>query len=140
MLYAGNDYQQNANRTIIAMAMIETAEAMGNLDAIMSTPGLDGVYVGPADLSISLTGKPDFDYQSEEKIAWLDEIVAAAKRNNVIAGIHTGSPEYAQKMIDKGYQFVVIGGDGGFLEKEARRVTTAIRQTAFVDRKASGPY
>jgi len=140
MLYAGNDYQQNANRTIITMAMIETAEAMTKLDEIMSTPGLDSIYVGPADLSISMTGKPDFDYQSEEKLAWLDEIVAAAKRNNIAAGIHTGSPEFAQKMIDKGYLLTTIGGDGGFLEKEARRVTTAIRQTAAVDRKAAGPY
>jgi 4-hydroxy-2-oxoheptanedioate aldolase len=56
MLYAGNDYQQNANRTIITMAMIETAEAMTKLDEIMSTPGLDSIYVGPADLSISMTG------------------------------------------------------------------------------------
>jgi 4-hydroxy-2-oxoheptanedioate aldolase len=140
MLYAGDDYQENANQTIITLAMVETAEAMQNLDAIMSTPGLDGVYVGPADLSISMLGRRLFDYSEPEHVAWLDAIVAAAKRNNVIAGIHTGSPEYAQKMIDKGFQFVAIGGDSGFMEREAKRVTTAIRQTAYVDKKAAGPY
>jgi 4-hydroxy-2-oxoheptanedioate aldolase len=45
-----------ANDNILAFAMIETAEGMANLDAIAATPGLDGIYVGPADLTLSLTG------------------------------------------------------------------------------------
>ena len=52
--YAGSDYAQHANDTVIALAMIETAQAIENLDAILDTPGLDGVYIGPADLSQSL--------------------------------------------------------------------------------------
>src|SRR5690606_461626 len=54
--YAGSDYVRHANDEIITMAMIETQEALDNLDAILTTPGLDAIYVGPADLGLSLVG------------------------------------------------------------------------------------
>ena len=55
-LYAGKDYAPNANATVLTFAMIETKQALDNLDAILSVPGLDAIYVGPADLSQSLGG------------------------------------------------------------------------------------
>src|SRR5499427_10679272 len=53
-LYGGADYHMKANDIVVALGMIETREAMENLDEIMSTPGLDAIYIGPSDLSISL--------------------------------------------------------------------------------------
>ena len=60
-LYGGPDYAEKANETIITFAMIETKQAVSNLDAILSTPELDAIYVGPSDLSISLGYAPGGD-------------------------------------------------------------------------------
>src|SRR5690606_16709402 len=60
-IYGGADYSEKANDTILIFAMIETKEALDNLEEIMTTPGLDGVYVGPSDLTISLGGKAGLD-------------------------------------------------------------------------------
>jgi len=61
LLYGGSDYLKQANDTIVVFAMIETAQALDNLDAILSVEGLDAVYIGPSDLSLSLGCRPVFD-------------------------------------------------------------------------------
>ncbi len=60
-IYAGSDYVDHANDDLIVMPMIETAEALKNLDEILSVPGVDAVYVGPADLSLALGCRPRLD-------------------------------------------------------------------------------
>ena len=67
LLYAGDDYGKNANNEILKFAMIETKEALDNLDSIMSTSGLDGVYIGPADLSLAIGEDPGFDKKKIQK-------------------------------------------------------------------------
>ena len=67
-LYGGADYPQHANETIVTLAMIETAKALDNLDAILSVEGLDAVYIGPSDLSLALGCKPAFD-EVDPKVA-----------------------------------------------------------------------
>jgi 4-hydroxy-2-oxoheptanedioate aldolase len=64
--YAGADYVKGANSTVLAFAMIETTKALGNLDEIMSTPGLDGIYIGPSDLGLSMGRRPS----STRPIRW----------------------------------------------------------------------
>ena len=61
-LYGGADYFERANEEILVLAMIETREALANLDAILTTPGLDGVYVGPNDLAIELGHYPKSEH------------------------------------------------------------------------------
>lgn len=56
LLYGGSDYPQHANNEILTLAMIETREGLADLDAILDTEGLDGVFIGPNDLSLTLTG------------------------------------------------------------------------------------
>ena len=56
-VYAGEGYGQQANETILAIAMIETEEALNNIEEIVSVPSLDAIYIGPGDLSLTLTGK-----------------------------------------------------------------------------------
>src|SRR5947208_252739 len=56
-IYAGADYGDHANDDLIVMPMIETAEAVKNIDAILSVPGVDAVYVGPSDLSLTLSAR-----------------------------------------------------------------------------------
>ena len=83
-----------ANGEILAFAMVETAEAMENLEAIAATPGLDGIYVGPADLTLGLAqGRlaPAFDREEPEMIDALQAIVAACKKHGIRAALHCGS-------------------------------------------------
>ena len=61
LLYGGADYGKHANDEILKFAMIETKEALSNLDEIMSTKALDGIYIGPADLSLAIGEDPSFD-------------------------------------------------------------------------------
>jgi len=127
LLYGGADYPAHANDSVLTIAMVETAEALDNLDAIMSVDGLDAVYIGPADLSNALGCTPKFDQDEAPVVEAIDAIAAAAKRNGIVAGIHNGTPKYARKMIGKGFQFVTIGSDSRFIAAGAKAVVEAMR-------------
>ena len=108
----GSDYHKHANNNIVSLAMVETKEAVENLDAILSVPNLTGIYIGPADLSLAIGEKPGFD-RAETTKAYSEilRILEHAKKNNIFAGIHNGTTEYATKMIKKGFDFVTIASD-----------------------------
>lgn len=128
---AGANYAAEANGEILAFAMIETADAMENLQAIAATPGLDGLYVGPADLTLSLSqGRlaPGFDREEPEMIAALQHIVAACRVNNLRAALHCGTPDYAARAIGWGFQMVTIGGDSRFLASAAGAAVAGFRK------------
>jgi len=118
------------NNEILKMAMIETKEALENLDEIMSTPGLDGIYIGPADLSLAIGEKPGFD-KGEDTKAYSEilRILEHAKKNNIFAGIHNGSTDYAKKMIEKGFQFVTVGADSRFISAGAKNTVENLKGT-----------
>lgn len=122
MLYGGADYAQHANETIAVFAMIETAQALDNLDAILSVEGLDAIYIGPSDLSLALGCKPSFD-EVEPKVAQaIDHILERAKAHGVVAGIHNGVPESAKARIAKGFRFVTVGSDARFIAAGSQQV------------------
>ena len=126
-LYGGADYPEHANDTIVVFAMIETAQALDNVDAILSVEGLDAVYVGPSDLSLALGCKPSFD-DVEPKVAQaIDHIVTRAKAHGVVAGIHNGSAEGALARIAKGYQFVTISSDARLIAAGAQQILGKMR-------------
>ena len=137
-LYAGSDYAPNANETVITMAMIETAQALENLDDILSVPGLDSIYIGPADLSQSLGGKPGADFTEPYMVEAIDTILASTKKHGIKAGIHTGSTTYALQMVEKGFQFVTILSDARLLATSASQVIAAMKGGRAT--QASGPY
>jgi 4-hydroxy-2-oxoheptanedioate aldolase len=94
--------------------MVETAEAMENLDAIAATPGLDGIYVGPADLTLSLAeGRlaPGFDREEPEMVEALQKIVAACGKAGIRAALHCGTPDYAAKAIGWGFHMTTVSND-----------------------------
>ena len=127
VLYAGADYVQHANDTIAVFAMIETAEALDNLDDILSVEGLDAIYIGPSDLSLALGCKPTFDDLEPKAFEAVEHILARAKAHGVVAGIHNGTPEAALKRIAKGFQFVTIGSDARLMADGAQQVISAMR-------------
>jgi 4-hydroxy-2-oxoheptanedioate aldolase len=138
-LYAGSDYAEHANDTVLAFAMIETRGGLDNLEAILETPGLDGVYVGPADLSQALGGPPGADFDDGPVPAALARIVTATRERGRIAGIHTASAGYARRMIALGYQFVTVTSDLAYLTRAARETVAAVREVDSAPQGA-GPY
>lgn len=129
LLYGGGDYPQHADATVVRFAMIETAQALDNLDAILSVEGLDAVYVGPADLSISLGCKPDFDNPEPKAAQAIDHVLERAKSHNVVAGIHNGTPEAALGRIGKGFQFVTIASDARILAAGSQEILKKMRSS-----------
>ena len=127
VLYAGLDYVQHANDTIVTFAMIETAEALDNLDDILSVEGLDAIYIGPSDLSLALGCTPTFDDLEPKAFEAVEHILARAKAHGVVAGIHNGTPEAARRRIAKGFQFVTISSDARLMADGAQQVISAMR-------------
>jgi 4-hydroxy-2-oxoheptanedioate aldolase len=124
--FAGSDYVLHANQEILLFAMIETREAMKNLDAILSVPGLDGTYVGPTDLSLSM-GKPaTLDPSDPEVLAAMLEIAKKTKAAGKIAGAHTDGPKTAAKRFADGYQFCTLLND---IRALATIANTWVRET-----------
>jgi 4-hydroxy-2-oxoheptanedioate aldolase len=127
LLYAGADYPQHADRTIVRFAMIETAQALENLDAILSVEGLDAIYIGPSDLSLALGCKPAFDDVDPPVAAAIEHILERAKAHGVVAGIHNGSSEAARARVAKGFRFVTIGSDARLMAAGAQQVLASMR-------------
>jgi len=127
MLYSGADYPQRANDTIVAFAMIETAQALDNLDAILSVEGLDAVYIGPSDLSLALGCAPSFDDVDPKVAQAIDHILERAKAHGIVAGIHNGRPDVARARIAKGFQFVTVSSDARILASGSQQILAAMR-------------
>lgn len=126
----GADYAAKSNANTLAFAMVETAEAFANLDAITATPGLDGIYVGPADLSLSLSKgalKPGLDREEPQIIDALQKIAAACQKNNIIAALHCGTAAYAHRAISWGFRMTTVGADVRFLTEAASSAVRAFR-------------
>ena len=126
-LYGGADYAQHANRTIVTFAMIETAQALDNLDAILGVEGLDAIYIGPSDLSLSLGCRPVFDDVDPKAQQAIEHIVARAKAHGVVAGIHNGRADVARARVDLGFRFVTLGSDARLLATGSQELLTAMR-------------
>jgi 4-hydroxy-2-oxoheptanedioate aldolase len=118
----GPDIPGEANGQVLAFAMIETAEVMANLDAIAATPGLDGLYIGPADLTFSLHGgrlAPGFDREEPEMIDAIRRVATACKAAGIRAALHCGTPDYAARAIGWGFDMTTVSGDSRLLAAAA---------------------
>jgi len=127
LLYGGADYPQQANDTIVSFAMIETAQALDNLDDILSVEGLDAIYIGPSDLSLALGCRPVFDDVDPKAQQAIDHILERAKAHGVVAGIHNGNPQGALARIAKGFQFTTVGSDARLMAAAAQQAVAAMR-------------
>tara|TARA_B100001989_G_scaffold220546_1_gene173033 strand:+ start:10 stop:798 length:789 start_codon:yes stop_codon:yes gene_type:complete len=120
-IYGGNDYSKHADEEILKLAMIETKEALEKLDEILDTPNLNGIYIGPADLSLAVGEEPGFDRPENSKAySEILRILESAKKRNLLAGLHNGTPDYAQKMIKKGFNLVTVGSDSRYITAGAK--------------------
>lgn len=110
-LYGGADYAMHADRQILALAMIETGEGVRNVHDILAVPGIDGIYIGPADLSQSLGGPAQVAVAEPRVAAAIEAVMAAARSRGAVVGIHTGSVDDALTMVENGAGFVTLLSD-----------------------------
>jgi 4-hydroxy-2-oxoheptanedioate aldolase len=103
------------NREIICMVMIETELGVKNADEICSVPGIDGVYVGPLDLSVTLGIAPTLQLSPGPVADAVETIRKACFNSGVVAGIQCGSGESAAMMADQGFKMITVGTDALFL-------------------------
>ena len=123
-------YQSIANDEVLVIPMIETQEAIDNIDAILDVPGVSGIYVGPSDLGFSLGLKPMLDHEEPQIFKIYEKLVAATARRGQFAGIHNATGAYAARMIGMGFRLVTIANDSGLMAKAAREQIAITRKEA----------
>ena len=113
-IYAGDDYAEKANDTIITFAMIETATAVDNLEDILSVEELDAVYIGPSDLSLTMGYAPSINPVHEVNAA-INHILQESKKANIKAGMHCPNGKVVRERIEMGFDFCTIANDAAFI-------------------------
>ncbi|HEX3858208.1 MAG TPA: aldolase/citrate lyase family protein [Pseudolabrys sp.] len=109
------DYLREANDGTLTLAMIETKTALANVDAIAATPGIDALFVGPYDLATALSGGKAQDVTAPEVEREIDRVCAAAIKAGKIPGVYCRDAERALDMKRRGFRFIAVGNDLGFL-------------------------
>jgi 4-hydroxy-2-oxoheptanedioate aldolase len=112
-------YLREANDHVITLAMIETKTALQNFDAIIGTPGIDGFFLGPSDLSIALSGGKTVDPLSKEVEGHLDNLIAATQKAKKIPGAYCHSAERAAALAKRGVKFLAVSSDLSMLRAGA---------------------
>lgn len=115
LIRQGAKYVAEANDVCLAFAQIETRRALDNLDAILATPGLDGIYVGPSDLAFDMGFAPHFDTDKPEMLDIYRDVIARARAHKRVTCMHNTTPAYARRMADLGFNMVTFGSDIGFV-------------------------
>ena len=110
-----------------AWAMIETREALDNLDAILETEGIDGVFVGPNDLCNSLTCGDTVDPGHPEVLAALSRVLKKARDHGKFAGVYANSIELARAFEDLGFRFIATGSDANFLRSASAAALSRLK-------------
>ena len=118
-IYGGDDYLEYADNTLLNFAMIETSEAVDNLDKILSVEELDAVYVGPSDLAITMGYLPGV-YEKEVEDC-INYIVETCKKKNIKAGIHCPNGKSVKERFDIGYNLGTISADSALLTQASKR-------------------
>lgn len=126
-LYGGADYQKNADREMACVVMIETAEGIEKMEEIISTPGIDAVYIGPTDLALALGLPPVMDNDDPKHVATVNRVLEICRKHKVVAAMHTMSAKYTQRYIDQGFQMVMLTSDriaiSNYMKAEVGKLT-----------------
>jgi len=134
LLYGGADYFDHANDEIVVLAMIETLDGIKNLDDILATPGLDGIYIGPADLALVLGARPGTDLTDQRCIDTIAHILARAKAHEKLAGIFCASGQVGAIRRKQGFQMITLSHEGVYLAQAAKSyIATSLVEPAAGD-------
>jgi 4-hydroxy-2-oxoheptanedioate aldolase len=112
-LYGGGDYFMQANKEIICLVMIEDIKTVAHIETLVDVPGIDGFYIGPSDLAVSMgLGPPEYRESSKHAKA-CHQVLEAAKSHGLVCGIHCGSPGEVVQRTSQGFRFCpAISGIG----------------------------
>ena len=139
-----DDYTaEKANRRTVIMPMIETPGGMENLDEILSVDGVDGVFVGPADLALSHGITPTLNVTDATHEKMIVQIAEACERHGVVAGIHCDTIQTVRRWRRHGYRMFTISSDAAFIRVAATNITANVfsdDQEAPVEAVTAGAY
>jgi 4-hydroxy-2-oxoheptanedioate aldolase len=121
-------YAASADAEILLLAMIETRDGLDNLEAILSVPGLDGIYVGPGDLSLALGAPPSMAPSDPAVVTAIASTLSAAQRHDRFAAIHTDGPETARKRFAEGFGMCTLQNDVRLLSDGANGQVAALKK------------
>lgn len=111
----------------LCLVMVETREALENVDEIAATPGLDGIYVGPSDLALSLGLPPTLEIYEDEHAEAVERVRDACARNGIAAGIQASSGEWARRHAEAGFDMVTVATDASLLRGAALAELAVVR-------------
>lgn len=112
-------YLHGANEFTLGFAMIETEEALENLDRIVATPGIDGLFISPDDPSVAITHGRHVEATHPPIMALMEKALLVTLRHGKFAGIFVGNAEQAREYARRGFKFISMGTDLGFLKRAA---------------------
>ena len=121
------DYLKQANTITQVFAMIETQAALDAVEEIAAVPGLDGLFVGPSDLSIALSKGAGIDKTAKHTLDAMKRIAAAAQKNNLVAGAFAGSADVIKTYAAMGYTFMAGAVDVDLLQAGAENLMKAVK-------------
>jgi 4-hydroxy-2-oxoheptanedioate aldolase len=121
------NYAKTADRRIIKAVQIEDDRSVAAVNEIAAVPGLDMLYVGPADLSLAYGLQPRLDPEYPEILAAYEAVIKACHARGLVAGIHCLTPDYAARMYNMGFRFMSIAND---VRLFARVVAETVKATA----------
>ena len=119
------DYESLALEAVICLAMIESEEAVTNIERIAAVDGITGVIVGPIDLSISLGARGD--YESGRYLDAVSRVREACRAIGTPMGVGCYGLEQAEHFVEQGDQVLLVGGDDLAVASEARKIVTSVR-------------
>ncbi|HVF62486.1 MAG TPA: aldolase/citrate lyase family protein [Casimicrobiaceae bacterium] len=127
-IYGGPDYFENAATTLLTLVMIESAQGLDNAREILSVDGIDGCFVGPADLNITLGHSPNDPELGASTESGVGEIARIARDLGKIAGVHAFSVEDAKRRIAQGFRFMTVMADTRLIRAGATVALSTLRQ------------
>ena len=126
----GADYFEHANEEIACLVMIEHIKTIPKLDEIAQAPGIDGFYIGPSDLAVTLGLGPGMDQKDPRHAEAVQAVVDVASRHNLVAGMHCGSAEEVARRFEQGFKFCPAAVDIALVTSGARNAVQYLRDTA----------
>ncbi|RWF05584.1 MAG: hypothetical protein EOS81_04315 [Mesorhizobium sp.] len=125
------DYRKNANSSLAVVLQIETREALNNLDEIASTPGVDALFIGPADLALSFGMEPGG--LTTELLDACQAVADAAKKYGIASGIDVASIDYLPQFKKMGLSLFTHGSELDFVLQGGRTVAKTFHDSFLVE-------
>ncbi|WP_119066121.1 HpcH/HpaI aldolase family protein [Rubrobacter indicoceani] len=123
----GSADPEDLDSGVLCFVMIETGEGLDNVDEIAATPGIDGIYIGPADLALGLGLAPALEVSDDKHAAAIDKIRLACEENGIIPAIHTESGAQSKKHAEAGFRMITVTSDYGLIRDGAPAMLSEAR-------------